>query len=726
MPEAIGDADFSTSGAIVLNQEASDSLLCSFFLLLFSSSDLEEHIPQQTPLQIADFAVAEHADFEDYRTSRPQRGSYATGGDAQKSDKVAPPALKISVALKKAGLAGKNLVAVENALEEALRQFTPREMEVGRLMVKRGLSLKAIAVLLDLSDDEVRRILFGMQKQIWESLIPVVVSIASKQAATPEDIARLFKEGNSLIAAKSAAATEVERVYARARALCKQLETLSLLAPALSGLSRHHVFRAAYRQAGVYADELLTLARGMEKDRDALLIAHSMKAQTEFFLGNIDSSLSLARGGLAFHDPQKSEYLISLYGVEPKAVCLAYAALASWWGGNPDQSREYAAAGRDLFQVLKSGNPFGEAFNANWLSVLYLESGDRVMSQSHAEEAIEISLKHGFPFYAVWGKIIRGYCIAEAGQRDEGLRDMLEGLEEAERLEVRAGQTYFRALLSKLYRSGDEFKKGLDILDKAIGFAEETEERFYEPELYRLKGELLLAQDEKAASEAEVLFHRAIETSQRQKARSLELRATMSLARLWQRQGKWEEARRSLAKIYGEFSEGFKTKDLREAKELLLALEQRKIVAPLASKARKVVVILLEDNEGKFLVHWRRDNCATNPGRIAIGAGGACRQDESIEEAAKRKLKEETRIDSVEPKLLETLDSTYGDIEWTDYIFYAAVPYEGFEIPNPPKKWKKYQWLTVGEIEALQGQLCPDTVRLFSRFQEDRRSPFLS
>ena len=181
-----------------------------------------------------------------------------------------------------------------------------------------------------------------------------------------------------------------------------------------------------------------------------------------------------------------------------------------------------------------------------------------------------------------------------------------------------------------------------------------------------------------------------------------------------------------MTELNGQFAEGFETRDLQEAKAFPATLDEKKHLGRVVADGKKtVVIILLEDNEGKFLVHWRLDSRSTNPGRLAIGAGGSFNKGESIEEAAKRKLREETGITVVELTFLGTLPAVYGDQQWMDYVFYAPIPSEQVVNPPEPQRWKQWKWMTTEEIEQLKDQLCPDTAKCFSRFLEARRSPFL-
>jgi predicted ATPase len=204
---------------------------------------------------------------------------------------------------------------------------------------------------------------------------------------------------------------------------------------------------------------------------------------------------------------------------------------------------------------------------------------ERAVAQEQAEELIALSTKQGLGLWLAWGTIIGGWALVEQGQGQAGLAQIRQGLAGAQA----TGAVFFRAhqltLLAEAYETVGELEAGLRVLAEAVAQVEKTEERFWEAEIYRLKGELVLAaegvglshgiEEIPDAESPEACFLKAIEIARRQEGKSLELRATMSLARLWQQQGKKDQARSILADIYGWFTEGFDTSDLQQAKALL-------------------------------------------------------------------------------------------------------------------------------------------------------------
>ncbi len=182
---------------------------------------------------------------------------------------------------------------------------------------------------------------------------------------------------------------------------------------------------------------------------------------------------------------------------------------------------------------------------------------------------VTLATEQAMPFWLAMGIFRRGWAIADQGQRPEGIAEMRRGLTAWRDTGAQLETTYRLALIADAYVSEEQAEEGPEMLQEALTLVGETGERFWEAELYRLKGEFLLVRSRDSQAQAEASFRQAVEKARHQEAKSLELRALVSLSRLWQRQGKREEARRMLADIYGWFTEGFDTADLHEARVLL-------------------------------------------------------------------------------------------------------------------------------------------------------------
>jgi predicted ATPase len=275
-------------------------------------------------------------------------------------------------------------------------------------------------------------------------------------------------------------------------------------------------------------------------------------------------------------------------------------ALVLWFLGYPDQALKRGPEALALAQELS--HPHSLAYALNLAAKVHLWRREGQAAQEQAEAWIRLSNEQGFPYFLAEGTMLRGWALAEQGREEEGITQMRQGLAAWRATGARMAESYFLTLPIEAYGRTGQLEEGLNTLAEAFAIVHKTGERLYEAELYRLKGHLVLqsgvrspkskrvsdksqaSQDmsavpstqhptpstqEEVEQEAEGYFLKAIEIARRQQAKSWELRAVMSLARLWQSQGKKEEARQMLAEIYGWFTEGFDTKDLQEARALL-------------------------------------------------------------------------------------------------------------------------------------------------------------
>jgi predicted ATPase len=295
-----------------------------------------------------------------------------------------------------------------------------------------------------------------------------------------------------------------------------------------------------------------------------------------FFLGEFEPALVHLERGITLCEAQRHRSDAIFYGLDAGVTCLSHAAHAFWALGYLDQARHRSDEGLTLAREL--AHPFSLAYalaHAAWLSQ-FCREGQAVQAQ--AEALITLAQAHGFPLRVAQGLLWRGWALVELGQRDQGIAQMHQGLTAWRATGAELGRPYFLALFAEAYGQLGQAEEGLRVLDEAMAVVHSHGERFYEPELCRLRGELLLKQAGGTGSrpatleEAESCFRQAVTIARGQRAKSLELQAVMSLSRLWRQQGKREEARRLLAEIYGRFTEGFGTSALRAAKPLLETL----------------------------------------------------------------------------------------------------------------------------------------------------------
>ena len=380
------------------------------------------------------------------------------------------------------------------------------------------------------------------------------------------EVDMLIALGASLRATKGSGALEVGETYTRARQLCEPLEDPQRLFPVLRGLHGYYNVHAELQMAHALSEQLLTLAQQVQ-DATMLVAAHRALGTTLCWLGEVASAQTHFAQGIALYDSQLHRATVLLYGVDVGVMCYSHAAWALWFLGYPDQGLARNQEAVTLAQQLAHSYSLG--FALNWAAIFHQLRREMRLTQEHAEAAISLATDQGFPQWKANGAILRGWTLAHQGQAQEGIAQIHQSLG-AHRATVAAiAGSYFLALLAEAYGMQGEPEAGLTVLTEALTRAETIGERWYESELYRLKGELLLQQSSDHQSEAEHCFQQAITVARAQQAKSFELRATTSLARLWHQQGKRQEAHDLLAPVYHWFTEGFETADLKDAKALL-------------------------------------------------------------------------------------------------------------------------------------------------------------
>jgi predicted ATPase len=392
----------------------------------------------------------------------------------------------------------------------------------------------------------------------------------------PETPQRLQREvnmsialGTSLIATKGYGAPEVAQIYLRAHHLCQHLEEPQQLFPALRGLWNHYTIRAEHQTAHALGEQLLTLAQ-QRQDSAMLVAAHRALGTTLYNLGTTAEAHTHFTQGLALYDPEQSRDSTFLYGEDGGVMCQSFAARALCSLGYPDQALVRSQEAVTLAQQIV--HPFSLGFALVFAAMVHQYCREVRAVQERAEAVISLAMAQGFPHWRAQGAILRGWTLAQQGQPQVGIEQIHQGLSAFRATGAEINQSYFLAMLAEAHGTMGQPETGLTMLTEALALVDTTGERWYEPELYRLKGELLLAQSPDNHTEAETCFHHALDIARFQQAKFFELRTVTSLSRLWQQQGQRAEAYELLAEVYDWFTEGFDTADLQEARALLEAL----------------------------------------------------------------------------------------------------------------------------------------------------------
>jgi predicted ATPase len=392
----------------------------------------------------------------------------------------------------------------------------------------------------------------------------------------PETLERTQREvdmhialGASLLAVKGYGAPEVGQTYTYARQLCQHLEDPYQLFPVLRGLWHYYHGRAEYQTAHTLGEQLLSLAQQVQ-DPVMLVAVHRALGTTLFYLGAVASAHPHLTQGMALDDPQQHRASALLYGEDAGVICHSLSAWTLWSLGYPEQG--LVRSGEALRLAQQVPHPFSLCHTLSALAQFHQFRREGYAAQECAEASIILAMEQGFPLFTARSAVLRGWALVQQGQTKEGIEQMHQSMQAFRATGAEISRPYFLALLTQVHGTMGQPEAGLAVLTEALTLVDTTGERWYEAELHRLKGEFLLQQSPDHYVEAEACFHHAMAIAQNQAAKSWELRAATSLARLWHQQGKREEARQVLGDIYGWFTEGFDTADLQDAKAMLDAL----------------------------------------------------------------------------------------------------------------------------------------------------------
>jgi predicted ATPase len=374
--------------------------------------------------------------------------------------------------------------------------------------------------------------------------------------------------GAALQVMKGHGAPEAEQAYSRAYALCQQVGETPELVPVLYGLWRFYTMRPQLHTARKLGETPLRLAQHTD-DAALAVLAHYALGWTWLCLGALPAARQHLEEVIARYTPDQHHTMVFRMGQEPGVACRLYAAATLWLLGYPAQALARLNDALALAHALS--HPFSLAAVRCSAAAVYQYRRDVPAVDEHAEAAVALATERGFPQWAAQGTICRGWALSMQGQGEEGLAQVRQGIAAWRATGAALLVPYFCTVLADVSARIGHPEDGLQALAEAHTLMEQHEERWWEAEVYRLRG-VLLRQPETAQAEAEAWLRRALDVARRQEAKSLELRAAMSLARLWQHQGKRTEAYELLAPIYGWFTEGFDTADLQEARALLVEL----------------------------------------------------------------------------------------------------------------------------------------------------------
>jgi class 3 adenylate cyclase/predicted ATPase len=431
-----------------------------------------------------------------------------------------------------------------------------------------GLNQKAVAFWKQAGERAVERSANAEAIEHYTKALEVLKTLPDAPERTEHELELLIALGAPLMVTHGTGAPEAEHVYAQARILCQKVQNSPHMFPALWGYGRVLIHRVEYQVARELGEQLVALAeRSQEPAR--LLEAHFALGAPLLWMGKLDVSLRHMETARSFYETRQHRSLMLRSGHDHEVGCLTYEARALWFLGYPNQAltRVYEA----LDRARNLSHPFSMVRALCLVTFLHQYRQEMEQVRERGEELITIARAQDFAMWVVVARIMLGWTLALEGQ-ENGIAEIQQGLKDYLAMGSQNGYSYHLSLLTEAYIQVEKPEEGLTVLQEALSFVEKTGERVHEADLYRLKGQLLLQQSMDNHTEAASCFHQAIAIAQSQSAKSWELRAATSLAKLWQSHDKRKEAYDLLAPVYGWFTEGFDTADLQDAKALLDAL----------------------------------------------------------------------------------------------------------------------------------------------------------
>jgi predicted ATPase len=393
---------------------------------------------------------------------------------------------------------------------------------------------------------------------------------------SPERIQReltlQLKSGELLMAAQGMGSPEAGEVYARAHMLCQRLVETPHRFGVLSGLTMFHATQGRLDLAQTFGQQLLDLAL---RQADPVLVreGHVAVGVAALYRGDLIAARTHFEQSLELPAAGPPSTAIFAGGLYPEIASQVWLTRALWALGYADQARQ---RGRETLALARQTDHAPSMAYAEYILAMLSQClRETAATRARADALMAFASAQGLRHRLGQGRILLGRALAMEGDAAAGVHHIQQGLAVHRDMGIEMGQPYYLALLAEALAQAAQPEAGLTALAEALTRVARTEERWWEAELSRLTGALQLQLPNPDVPQAEAYFQRALDVAHRQQAKALELRAAVSLSQLWQRQGKGEEARQVLAEVYGWFTEGFDTPDLREAKALLQEVSSR-------------------------------------------------------------------------------------------------------------------------------------------------------
>jgi TOMM system kinase/cyclase fusion protein len=398
--------------------------------------------------------------------------------------------------------------------------------------------------------------------------LELVKSLPDSPEKIQQELVLQITLGPVLMAVKGYAAPEVEAAYRRAREICQQIGETPQIVMVLFGLWAFYVVRGNLKTARELGEQIVRLVESSE-DSGVRLEAHIALGVTLYFLGEFVAARGHLEQAIAIYDPAQHRAHAMMFGQEPGMASRIYLAKTLWILGYPDFAGRYQQEALAIAQ--ETSHPHTTAFCLTYAMLIKNFRGEEIEAQQLAEQTLTLSNEQGFPIWSAAATVVRGWADSHQTQNESSLEQIRQGIAAWKATGTNLYAPYWWALLANAQLARGKIEEAKAAIDTALSLDEQGEEHLASAEIYRLKGETLLRDLQDTANDklAEQHLQKALAVARQQSAKSWELRLAISLARLWRKQGQLNEARQLLQDTYAWFTEGFATKDLREAKALM-------------------------------------------------------------------------------------------------------------------------------------------------------------
>jgi predicted ATPase/predicted Ser/Thr protein kinase len=443
--------------------------------------------------------------------------------------------------------------------------------QLARHFLEAGLLPRAVPYLAKAGEKALRLSAYSEAVAYFRKSLDILMSFPASPERDQHELAFQIALAASLQAIHGYGAPEVTSVYERMKELCRKMAESPQILYALYFLASNHWMRAEHATAIAFTEHMMSLARKAD-DPLSLAVTSSLRGTLAFIVGEWPSALEHLERMNAYYDPGRHAHLGFIYGQDPGIISLCSTASVLWCLGYQDKAFQQS---RTMLETARRANhPFSLAAALALDSLYHLLRRDIAGLERNGREVAALAEERGFLFFVGIGAFKLGFAAVLQGRIEEGLAKLHQALDIYRATGVRFTLTELLGSLAEAYGMAGQAEKGLEFMAQALAEVERGGERYYEAEIYRLKGMLMLkkaeGEDREAMEkEAEACFRRSLDIARAQSAKSFELRTAINLARLLHKQGKGSEGKGLLEDVYGRFTEGFGMPELQEAKSLI-------------------------------------------------------------------------------------------------------------------------------------------------------------